>query len=137
NALIDAAVAHYTHNQQTYDKDGQFAAQGNINEAWLDDLLRHPYYRRGYPKTTGRELFGTATALAYIAEAEKRELSPNDTIATFTALTATSIIYAYRKFAPAPIEDIILGGGGKHNPTLFGMLRNLAAPALVLSHEDI
>jgi len=135
NALIDVAVGHFT--GQTYDKDGQLASQGQINEEWLDDLLAHPYYQRPYPKTTGRELFGTEKALEYIKKAQEKGLSQNDIIATLTALTATTIANAYRDFAPAPLDDVILGGGGQHNPVLVKMLRNLVAPAQVMTHEDI
>ena len=63
NALLDIAVAHFTDGALNFDRDGQMAGQGRVNEEWLDELLSHPYYARDYPKTTGRETFGTAAAL--------------------------------------------------------------------------
>lgn len=137
NALIDVAVSHFTDGQQTYDEDGKLAQQGRIHEVWLDELLQHPYYQRDYPKTTGREMFGTEAAQQLIADAEVRGLSQYEIIATLTALTATNIVDAYQQFAPAPIDEIILGGGGKHNPVIVSMIRELLAPAQVMSHEDI
>lgn len=137
NALLDIAVAHLTDGAHNFDRDGQLAGQGRVNEEWLDELLRHPYYARGYPKTTGRETFGSAAALELVAEAGRRGMSSAEIIATLTALTATNIADAYQRFAPAPIQEVILGGGGRHNPVMVGLLRQLLAPAAILTHEDI
>ncbi|MDE2747806.1 MAG: anhydro-N-acetylmuramic acid kinase [Chloroflexota bacterium] len=137
NALLDAAVAHFSAGALHYDRDGEYARRGRVNEEWLDELLQHPYYARDYPKTTGRETFGTAAALALVADARRRGLTAPEIIATLTALTATNIADAYRRFAPAPMDEVILGGGGRHNPVMVGMLRELLAPAKVMTHEDI
>ncbi len=137
NALLDVAVAHFSDGEMKYDRDGRFAKQGRVNEEWLDELLRHPYYERDYPKTTGRETFGTAAALALLEEALNRGLQAAEIIATLTALTATNIAEAYRRFAPATIHEVILGGGGRRNPVMVGMLRQLLAPATVMTHEDV
>ncbi len=137
NALLDAAIEQLTAGALTYDVDGAVAGRGRVDEEWLDALLAHPYYQRGYPKTTGRETFGAAAALALVAEAQGRGLRDAEIIATLTALTASNIADAYRNFAPAPIAEVILGGGGGHNPVLVGLLRQLLAPAAVLTHEDI
>ena len=137
NAMLDVAVGHFTGGKQTYDRDGSIALRGRVDEAWLEILLDHPYYRRDYPKTTGRETFGTAAALELIAQAEERGLTDLEIMATLTALTATNIADAYRRFAPTPVKEVILGGGGRHNPAMVGLLRELLAPAKVLNHEDI
>lgn len=137
NALLDIAVTQFSQGAMTYDRGGQYARQGRVNEEWLEALLRHPYYERDYPKTTGRETFGSAAALSLIAEAKSRGLEDAEIVATLTALTATNIADAYRRFAPAPIREVILGGGGRHNPVMVGMLSELLAPASVLTHEDI
>ena len=137
NALLDVAVGHFTDGAQSYDRDGRLAQRGRVNEEWLDSLLQHPYYQRGYPKTTGRETFGTAAAVELIAQAEARGLTPYEIIATLTALTATNIADAYARFAPAPITEVILGGGGRHNPVMVGLLSELLTPARVISHDAI
>ncbi len=137
NALLDIAAAEFSGGALTYDRDGQLARQGRVNEAWLDELLSHPYYAHNYPKSTGRETFGTAAALRLLDEAREHGLSQNEIIATLTALTATNIADAYQRFAPAAVREVILGGGGRHNPVIVGMLRELLAPAKVLAHEDV
>ena len=137
NALLDVAAAELTDGALTYDRDGQLARKGRVHEEWLDELLSHPYYARGYPKTTGRETFGTAAALRLLTEARACGLTDSEIIATLTALTATNIADAYHQFAPAPVHEVILGGGGRHNPVIVGMLRELLAPAQILTHEDV
>ena len=137
NALLDIAVSQLTDGRLNYDRDGEMAEQGRVNEEWLDALLAHPYYARDYPKTTGRETFGTAAALELVALAQSRGITDAEIIATLTALTATNIADAYKRFAPAEVDEVILGGGGRHNPVMVGMLRQLLAPATVMTHEDI
>ncbi len=137
NVLIDAAVHHFTAGAAAYDRDGDFARRGRVNEEWLFTLLEHPYYARSIPKTTGRELFGVQMTVELLHQAQQHGLSPEDVIATLTMLTAVTITEAYRRFAPAQMRQVILGGGGRHNPVLVAALRDLLAPAEVLTHEDI
>jgi anhydro-N-acetylmuramic acid kinase len=137
NALIDAAVDALTGGAASYDKDGLLAAQGQIDTDWLSNLLAHPYYRRRPPKTTGRELFGTSMAHALVTEGQNRGLSRESIVATLTALTAHSIADAYQRFAPHPVAEVILGGGGCRNPVLVALLRELLAESRVIAHEAI
>ncbi len=137
NALIDAAITLITGGAQHYDRDGALAAQGQADADWLAGLLAHPYYRRQPPKTTGRELFGAGMAEALLAEGRARGLDDASIVATLTALTAASIADAYRRFAPAPVGEVIVGGGGQRNPVLMAMLRERLAGTPVLTHEDV
>lgn len=122
NVLINSSVRIITGNQSTFDRDGLIAQRGQVDEHWLAELMTHPYYRRVPPKTTGRELFGSDMGAALVAEGSARGLDDPGIVATLTALTAASIADAYRQFAPAPIEDVIVGGGGARNPVLVRML---------------
>lgn len=137
NVLIDSAMTILTDGAQHYDHKGQRAAAGDTNLAWLDDLLQHPYYVRQPPKTTGRELFSPQLARDYVAQGRERGLSDDDIIATLTALTAYSIYYAYEDFAPQPIDEVIIGGGGGKNVTLMYELRELFDDVPVITHADI
>lgn len=137
NVLIDTAVAQLTRSAQLYDKNGQMAAQGDVDEDWLTTLLEHPYFSRKPPKTTGRELFGTSMGLSLVAEGRARSLQHRDIIATITALTAHSIAAAYERFAPAKVADVIIGGGGGRNATMMKMLQETLGDVPVRSHEDV
>lgn len=137
NALIDGVTTLITGGARAYDRDGQIAAQGRVDGDWLAALLKHPYYQRRPPKTTGRELFGAEMAAELLTEGRARGLRDADVVATLTALTAASIADAYARFAPAPPAEVILGGGGARNPELVRMLRARLAPAAVLTHEAV
>jgi anhydro-N-acetylmuramic acid kinase len=137
NALIDSMIVQLSNGAQAFDQDAQMARSGRIDEDWLGELLAHPYYEIKPPKTTGRELFSKAMAADLIAEGQRRGNDAATMLATVTTLTAQSIANAYAKFAPAKLEEVILGGGGRHNPVILDFLRGLLQPAKVMTHEDI
>lgn len=136
NALIDSAITLLTNGRQSYDDGGQMAALGIVDEEWLAALMKHPYYAMPAPKSTGREVFSMDMAKNLVAEGRIRGLGDQAILATLTALTSESIAQAYRDFAPQPIAEVIVAGGGGHNRTLIEMLRQRVAPATVtLSSE--
>ncbi|MCA0455057.1 MAG: anhydro-N-acetylmuramic acid kinase [Chloroflexi bacterium] len=137
NALIDGAMTILTEGKQSYDHNGQLASTGKIDEDWLQTLMLHPYYELKPPKTTGRELFGAIMAQQLVNEGRQRGLDNSGLVATITALTAASIADAYTRYAPAPVDEVIMGGGGARNPALIGLLQSLLPAARVLTHEDI
>jgi anhydro-N-acetylmuramic acid kinase len=137
NALLDEAMRILTGGAAQFDRDGQMARQGRLDEGWLADLLQHPYYQRRGPKSTGRELFGPQMAADLVAEGQARQLSAPDVLATLTALTAASIAEAYRSTAPVMPAEVIIGGGGGRNLALMDNLRAFLPGAEVKPHEAI
>lgn len=137
NALIDSTVALLTQGVHAFDADSALARRGRISEEWLQELLSHPYYERKPPKTTGRELFGASMAAELLESGRARGLDEASIVSTLTMLTATTIADAYARFAPAQVEEIILGGGGRRNPFMVEALRGLIPSAAVISHEDV
>ncbi len=137
NMLIDAAVSRATEGAWTFDRDGELARAGRVDEALLARWLSHPYFQQPPPKTTGRELFGQPFFERAWRDAQARGLRPVDLVATLTALTARSIAEAYRRFLPGPVAEVIVGGGGARNPALMTMLREALAPVPVRTHEEL
>ncbi|WP_225047557.1 anhydro-N-acetylmuramic acid kinase [Lacticaseibacillus kribbianus] len=131
NMVIDELCRRFYHEE--YDKNGAHAAAGHVNQAVLDALLAHPYFARRPPKTTGRELFGAQYVDELLAT---HHLTPDDWIATATALTAQTIADAVRPFAIGPTE-LIVGGGGGYNPTLMAAIRAALPEATVRTQEDL
>lgn len=121
------------------DYNGNFAAKGKINQTWLNELMKHPYFQAKPPKTTGREDFGKQFTDSLITYIEREKISPEDALATLTALTAKSIAQSYETFVAAktPIERLVLGGGGAENATLKKMLVEFwPGKVSVYKHED-
>jgi len=59
--LIDALVTRLSSGGLKMDRDGRIAARGLVDAQLLTELMRHPYFRRRPPKSTGREEFGLIT----------------------------------------------------------------------------
>lgn len=137
NMLIDRAVWRYTEGMQTYDEDGQLAAQGHVDESLLEEWLRHPYLRLPLPKTTGRELFGVTVADAWYDEGLRRGLTGPDVIATLTEFTCRSIQRAYADYLPVWPDEVIVSGGGAKNKYLMAGLQRCLAPAQVFSSQAL
>ncbi len=135
NMIIDEVVKRL--KGVSYDKGGAFAAEGEVNEELLSELMDTPYIREAPPKTTGRELFGSQFVDKML---EKwGGLRDMDIIATVTAFTAHSIAENYKNFVfpRYDIDEVILGGGGSYNKTLVGMLKDLLPKCSVLIQEEI
>jgi len=122
NMIIDALAFHFSGGKLRYDKNGGMAAKGRINSKLLISLMKHRVIRISPPKTTGREDFGLQFTQKLLAEAKKGRISNFDLIATATAFTAHSMADAYKRFLPGSVDEIILCGGGCHNPVLVKML---------------
>lgn len=137
NMLIDFAAQTATNGTLTFDRDGALAGKGRTDERLLAELMQEPYLKLAPPKTTGRELFGAQYGKPIWDRAKASGLGDNDIIATFTAFTARSIAQSYRDFLPTPVDEVIVSGGGALNLTLMQMLRDLLAPARVMTIDDM
>jgi anhydro-N-acetylmuramic acid kinase len=136
NMVIDGIVHLITGGRKRYDAGGKMAARGTVDKRLLDELLRHPFFRRRPPKSTGREEFGADFAERIYCRAGKKGLAGADIVATVTALTARSIAQAYRRFGAAMPDELILCGGGSHNRTLVEMLHAEMPDVKMLSTDD-
>jgi anhydro-N-acetylmuramic acid kinase len=136
NMVIDGMMRLVTKGQRQYDRGGAMAAKGAVHDELLKEMLRHPFFRRRPPKSTGREQFGQQYCEWLYAKARREGLLPEDMLATATALTASSIALAYRKFLPQLPEEMILCGGGSHNATLVRMLQQRLAGVTIRSTDE-
>jgi len=137
NMVIDAAVAMAGNENLRCDRGGRIAATGTIDKKLLGEMLRHPFFKRRPPKSTGREEFGTAFTKQIYKRAADKGLSHADIVATVTAFTAVSIAGAYRRFLPQMPDEVVLCGGGAHNSTLIEMLRSELPEVKMLTTGDL
>lgn len=134
NMLIDYCANKFFNIP--YDKDGLLASKGIVDEKWLTELLKEPYYSKIPPKTTGRELFNNVYAEQILSNAPE---NPYDIMATITALTAKTIIDSYKNFVlpKTNIKEVVIGGGGACNSFLLKCLKRYSDGNFIIkTHED-
>lgn len=138
-ALVDAAVELATGGEQTFDRDGCWAALGRVHDDLLTELLAHPFFRRPPPKSTGREQFGRPLVedlAARLGSADAQAWA--DLITTLVALTARSISDAYvRWILPLGLDEVVLTGGGAHHPVLRRLLAHELTPVPLRGGEAL
>jgi anhydro-N-acetylmuramic acid kinase len=114
-AIIDA-VARLVRPELPFDRDGRLAAAGKPDERVLTELLADPFFALPPPKSTGRERFGDAYAMAL----HQQVPGPNG-VATAVDLTARVVGHAIARWVPwAP--EVVVSGGGVHHPGLMAAL---------------
>lgn len=106
---------------QPQDRDGALAAQGEVDEAFVQKVLSDPWFDLPPPKSLDRNDFeGLVEALA--------DLSDADAAATLTAIAAAGVGVGLLHL-PAPVSRILVTGGGRLNPVLMAELaRRLPCP---------
>jgi anhydro-N-acetylmuramic acid kinase len=140
NMVIDACMRRLY--EREFDKSGVVARTGNVLKEVVETILKEGYFSALPPKSFGREQFGEVFVSRLIAMCRKaggQKDRDEDVVATASALTAASIVDAYRRFvwghvgkaAPlSPVEFVVAGGGAK-NDVLMGMLREGLEPLKV------
>jgi anhydro-N-acetylmuramic acid kinase len=134
NMVIDALVARHTNGKLRYDRDGRIARSGHVDRTLLAELMSPPYYRRKPPKSAGREQYG----VEFVDRLLRSDLPLPDLIATATALTAATIAAAIGKFVRPRMraDELIVSGGGAHNPEIMGHLAALLPETAIATSAD-
>ncbi len=134
NMLIDLVCKKYFNIN--YDKNGEIAASGKLNEKLFRKLIGNDnYIKKHPPKSTGREYY-SETFLDNLLKDENIE--PVDLLNTLTDYTAYSVYYNYEKFIkPADeIDELILSGGGANNLFLIKCFRKWFGDQVTIKRID-
>ena len=103
-----------------YDKDGEMASQGKINNSLLEKLNQLDYYRQAYPKSLAND-FGTDIVYPLI---KKESISINDALRTYSGHIAVQIKKAIAGFRlPTQNSWLLATGGGALNIFLIEQLK--------------
>jgi anhydro-N-acetylmuramic acid kinase len=121
NALIDDFMRARTGSP--LDRDGDQAAKGRVDEAFVARVLANAFFDLPCPKSLDRNAF------AY-ANLGLPDVSVADGAATLSAVTAAAVARIVPHL-PRPPRSWIVAGGGARNPTLMRMLTERLAPASV------
>lgn len=129
NALMDWWCLQHT--GAAYDNQGQWAAEGTVHTALLQQLLAEPFLQQSPPKSTGRDLFNPTWLQAQLAEIDSN-IAPQDVQATLTAFTAHSCAEAVLRHGP-DCDSLLVCGGGALNTELMRQLQALL-PGVLVTH---
>ena len=117
NLLMDAWILHQQGHH--FDRDGNWAMEGKVNQALLNRMLADPFFSKTPPKSTGRDDFHMAWLAEKIGD---NNIDPKDVQATLLHLSAHSALEALSRYAPNTQRLIVCGGGAK-NIALMNLLK--------------
>ena len=117
NMLMDAWITK--HQEASFDENGTWALQGNVNEALLQAMLSDSFFIKAPPKSTGRDDFHLAWLQEKLGSSNHHA---EDVQATLLHLTAQSALEALVRHAPQTQKLIVCGGGAKNN-ALMNLLK--------------
>ncbi len=128
DTLMDMAARTFL--KAPYDRNGEAAAKGRVNPAWLSRLMQHPYLRKDPPKSTGREVFDSrCVAFCFDEALEHPELVPDlmATLCEYTAMSACDALEGSMRRQGLAGGTLIACGGGSKNPTLMKAISEMCA----------
>jgi anhydro-N-acetylmuramic acid kinase len=133
NSLIDSAVGMVTRGKQRCDRNGTMALSGKPDMREVRTILKHPYFRRQPPKSTGWSEFGEEFASRAVTRMKRRGLSRDAIVSTVTCAVGRSIAEAIRSYVLPRLapDEIVVTGGGCHNPVLMAILKEAFPRACV------
>ncbi|PYC30491.1 anhydro-N-acetylmuramic acid kinase [Pseudomonas protegens] len=120
NVLLDAWIQ--TQRAETFDRNGQWAASGQLDQALLKTLLSDPFFATQGPKSTGREVFNLQWLNQHLAQ--HPAIPAENVQATLLELTALTIVDSLQA-AQVGTQELLVCGGGAHNGTLMRRLSAL------------
>lgn len=139
NTLIDLFVKKYFLDK-SYDKDAEIAKQGTVNQVLLENLKDNAFFKKGFPKTIGQELFNAEYVELALSKSNLADILAPDLLATLTRFTAETIAEAIQfaiENSSYKIEDfkIYLSGGGANNPLIVQCLKELLPCSFFKSND--
>lgn len=137
NMVIDSLVRRMTGDKMHYDKDGLIALSAEYSPELLAWMLQDPYLKVKPPKTTGREVYGSAYIDAVMERASALGVTMEGAVATATRFTAECIARGLRDHAPQMPDRLIVCGGGAHNPAILKALAELLPGCEVIPGDDL
>jgi anhydro-N-acetylmuramic acid kinase len=114
-----------------FDRDGAWAATGQVDEALLAQMLADPYFAKPAPKSTGVDYFNAQWLDQFIHEKRQPEQFIQRTLLELTARTIADALVDQQP------ETIAICGGGASNVALMQRLGTLLKPSHVTTTEAL
>ena len=113
---------------KNYDENGDFAKNGNINLAILEQLNALDFYKKQHPKSLGIEFVNAEIFPLLKAE------TPENVLATFTEHIAIQIS---KVFNENQLKKVLVTGGGAFNAYLIEKLKEKTTSEIIIPDEKI
>lgn len=124
NGMVDLLVQSRTRKRM--DEGGKLALAGQVNQAALQEYLSHPYFVATGPKSLDRFDFSLDGI---------EHLTTEDAAATLTAFAAEAVALGVKRASEKPLQ-VIVCGGGRHNPALMDAIRKRLDVPVVTAEEQ-
>ncbi len=118
-----------------FDKNGETAREGKVDDSSLKILLGDPYFAKREPKSTGFEYFNEQWLQEKLGPALEAMATP-DLLATLTELTAASIAQSINADRNK-LAEVFVCGGGVNNPFLLERIESLCPETNVRSSSTL
>lgn len=136
NTLMDQYMQRYFN--QPYDRNASVARSGTVNKPLLEVLCDNFFFEKGFPKTTGPELFNMEYLEAAKQKAFASSISHEDTMTTLNSFSAITIAEAIKRTTAKHRNfTVYTSGGGMHNPLLISHIQSLLPQNRFLTTESL
>lgn len=134
NVLMDLWCLR--HRAEPYDRDGRWAASGQVHTPLLQRMQSDAYFSLQPPKSTGRDLFNADWLAHCLNQTALSGAAPHpaDVQATLCELTAWCCQQAVQQYAPRASHVWICGGGAYNQELMRRLARHL--PRQVVSSTE-
>lgn len=113
-----------------YDKSGDLAAKGTINDDLKSALIALPYFKKSHPKSLGVEWIKSV----FYPIIESYNISHQDILATLSATFAEIISQSINE---SKAKQVLITGGGAYNDFFIEQLQLLTKSELKLPEKDL
>jgi anhydro-N-acetylmuramic acid kinase len=114
---------------QTFDRNGELAKSGNLNNHLLESLNSIDYYTFPSPKSLGTEWINSEFYPICI-----QDLSPQDYLHTISTHIGEQIVNTLNQYS---LKSVFITGGGAKNEFLIEQIRNQYSGNVIIPDEQI
>ncbi|MBS7332649.1 MAG: anhydro-N-acetylmuramic acid kinase [Weeksellaceae bacterium] len=113
-----------------YDKNGENASKGKVNQRLVEELNQLNFYLQSYPKSLGFEWVETE----FLTIVEKYDISIEDKLIS----CVDHMVYQLKLvFDNYDINKVLITGGGVRNEFLISLLKQKSSTELIIPNDDL
>jgi len=137
NLLLDGLASRISKGKLKCDFHGKIALSGRPRKEWVEKILKHKFFKKPAPRTTGREDFnenwmdGLLEGLKIKLDRDGPDLLRSGAYAV-ARMIAQCYAENYRNFE---IDEIIVSGGGANNRALIFEIEQAMWKRAIMSQE--